>query len=251
VNQNVKKDISPFIYDLKRKIIITGHYGSGKTELAINLAMSLASIISNDSNKTAVIDLDIVNPYFRSREKRLFLEKAGINVYGSTYRDEIGAELPALGADIKSPLEDEACNAIIDAGGNDTGALVLNQFKKYFTADDTSILAVINANRPDTNNEEKVLDHISAIENITGLKITGIVNNTHMLRETTIQDIIDGYMLCKNIAKSTGKPILCTCYPKGLIDPGDLKIPDINKQENIMNNLMPLGLYMRPTWLDK
>ena len=119
----------------KRILIITGHYGSGKTEFAVSYALLTARSGARAYPKTALIDLDIANPYFRSRERRDMLEAAGIGVYGSLYKTEITAELPALSATVRTPLEDEDCFVIVDAGGNDSGALVLNQFKKYFTPD--------------------------------------------------------------------------------------------------------------------
>ena len=226
-----------FIDRIGRKIIVTGHYGSGKTEFAVSLAMLLSA-----RSFVSVIDLDIVNPYFRSRERRELLENAGISVYGSVFEKEITAELPALGASLRAPLEDSSCRVIIDTGGNDTGALILNQFSKYFT-DDTTVLAIVNANRPDTSDIKSVLEHIMAIEQITELTVHGIINNTHLLRETTPGDIIKGHTLCENVCDVTGKYLLCDCYPEGIINPDELA--------GLKDDLMPLGLYMRPTWLDK
>ena len=227
-------------YDLLgRKVIVTGHYGSGKTEFSVSLAMLIAA---EKAKKLAIIDLDIVNPYFRSRERRSMLDSAGIPVYGSHYKHEITAEFPALNANIRTPLEDKDCFTIIDAGGNDSGALVLNQFTKYFTDEETTVLAVINANRPDTQDLEGTLRHINAIETTTGLKITKLVNNTHLLRETTPATIIKGYDLCKQIQEETGKELLCNCYPAAIIQPEELP--------NLSGTLMPMGLHMRPKWLD-
>jgi len=226
---------------IKRKAIVTGHYGSGKTEFAVSLTLMLAKHFNE--NKTAIIDLDIVNPYFRSQEQRELLESNGITVYGSAYNKVITAELPALSANIRIPLESDSCRVIIDVGGNDAGALVLNQFSKYFTDDETTVLTVVNTNRPDTSDIDSIIKHITAIENITSLKISNIVNNTHMLRETTADDIIHGHDLCSKVCETTGKKLLCDCYPEGVVDPGKLG--------TISKNLMPLGLYMRPTWLDR
>ena len=232
--------VERFIERTGRKIIVTGHYGSGKTEFAVSLALLLAA---ESTGKLAIADLDIVNPYFRSRERRELLEKSGVSVYGSAFEKEITVELPALGATLRAPLEDRNCRVIIDAGGNDSGALVLNQFHKYFEDDETTLLAVVNANRPDTSNLEGALEHIGAIESVTGLTISYIVNNCHLLRETTADTIKKGYELCRMVCDSTGKELLCDCYPDGLVDPGSLT--------GLSGNLMPLGLYMRPTWLDK
>jgi len=234
-----------------RKTIVTGHYGSGKTEFSVSLAMLLANKLSSanaalaDSpyHRLALIDLDIVNPYFRSREQRELLENAEIRVYGSMYETEITAELPALGATVRTPLEDKNCRVIVDLGGNDTGALILNQFKKYFIDGESEMLAVINANRPETATVNGVLEHLSAIETATGIKVSKIVNNTHMLQETTADDIFKGNELCKKVSKVLDIPILCNCYPSRIVDETELtELPE---------HLLPLGLYLRPTWLDK
>jgi len=227
-----------FIGRLRRKTIITGHYGSGKTEFAVSLAMMLAK---QQYDRHAIIDLDIINPYFRSREQREMLKNSGIDIYGSAFDTESTAELPALCAKLRAPLEDKSCRVIVDTGGNDAGAMVLNQFSKYFNDDETIILAIVNANRPDTSSVDSALEHIAAIEYITKLHVTCIVNNTHMLRETTVSDIIKGQKLCNEICEKTGKQLLCSCYPEGIINPQELT--------GIEDNLMPLGLYMRPTWL--
>ncbi|MCL2663631.1 MAG: ATP-binding protein [Oscillospiraceae bacterium] len=244
----------PFLNRLGRKTIITGHYGSGKTEFAVSLAMLLADEQNgnNSSDPTAqenrppvlaLIDLDIINPYFRSREQKDMLKDTGVAVYGSAFESESTAELPALSASVRAPLENHSCRVIIDTGGNDAGALVLNQFSKYFKDDETTVFAVVNANRPETSDINSAIEHINAIEFITGLNISCIVNNTNLLRETTINDILVGHEFCKKICELTGKHFLCDCYPAGIINPEELS--------GLSNNLMPLGLYMRPTWLDK
>jgi len=231
-----------FLNKLKRKTIVTGHYGSGKTEFAVSIAMQMTQGDRPPvSPPVSIIDLDIVNPYFRSREQREMLENAGIAVYGSTYDEEVTLELPALGATIRTPLENPDCKTIIDLGGNDSGALIINQFTKYFTDNETTVLAVVNANRPDTSTAEGALEHIGAIEKITKLTISGIVSNTHMLSETTAADIFKGYTLCEKVCKMSGKELLCSCYPDWIIDPNELT--------GLKGHIMPLGLYMRPTWL--
>ena len=244
-----------FIERAGRKIIVTGHYGSGKTEFSVSLAMLLAtphkyrdigqksecSGLLPETRKLAIIDLDIVNPYFRSRERRDMLEDAGISVYGSIFKTEVTAELPALGADVRAPLEDPECRVIVDAGGNDSGALVLNQFAKYFNDDETTVLAVLNANRPETRDVAGAAAHIAAIEAATGLAVTGIVNNCHLLRETTAETVIKGHELCKSVCEASGKMLWCDCYPDGIVSREALS--------GLSGNLMPMGLHMRATWM--
>jgi len=241
-----------------RKIIVTGHYGSGKTEFAVSLALLFSALEVGKSTSSrakepaancgapvsvALIDLDIINPYFRSRERRELLEAAGVSVFGSVYDKELSAELPALGASLRGPLEDASCRVIVDSGGDSSGALVLNQFGKYFTDGETTVLAIVNANRPETSNLDGALAHIASIEAATGLNVTGIVNNCHLLRETTADIIFKGHELCEKIREATGKQLWCDCYPDGIVAQEDLT--------GLSGNLMPMGLYMRPTWLDK
>ena len=117
---------------MRRVIVIAGHYGSGKTELAVSLAMQLAKQKGKAYAKLALVDLDVANPYFRSREKRELLEENGIEVHADTFGGMQAAELPALTASLRGPLENPDCQTIIDLGGNDAGARVLRQFAKYF-----------------------------------------------------------------------------------------------------------------------
>lgn len=227
----------------KRITVVTGHYGSGKTEFSVSLAMMLANKGFSPYKRLALIDLDIANPYFRSRERRKTLENAGIQVYGSHYDHEITAELPALGANIRTPLEDKECRVIVDVGGNDAGAIILNQFTKYFTEDEAMRLIVVNANRPETRDADGVMEHLNAIEYKTGLHMDALVNNCHLLRETDEGCIEKGNRLCQEVCDRTGRFIWCNCYPEGIVSYDALK--------EKFDHLMPLGLYMRPSWLDR
>ncbi|MBR1561142.1 MAG: hypothetical protein IJ646_12945 [Clostridia bacterium] len=227
----------------RRVLVVTGHYGSGKTEFSVSLALKLAREGFGPYARLALCDLDIINPYFRSRERRGILEDAGVPVYGSAYGHEVTAEIPELAANIRAPLEDRDCRVIVDLGGNDSGALILNQFGKYFTPESALFLTVINANRPETRDFDGAMAHIEAIERATGHRVDGLVNNTHLLRETDAGCVAKGHRLCEAIRDATGRFIWCDCYPEGVVPEADLT----DKYER----LMPLGLYMRPTWLDR
>ncbi len=239
------KQPMPYLFDTKKRIIvITGHYGSGKTEFAVNLALAL----KNDEmhcpfKEVSLVDLDVANPYFRSRERTEILEASGIQVFGSAYRGEITAELPALSASIRTPLENPDCCAILDIGGNDSGARVLKQFRKYFQTEESILLTVINRNRPETRNLNGALKHLYAIETELETEVKGLINNTHLLRETTAEDIKKGHELCKALSEKTGKPIICDTFPEPLVSEQELEFLD--------TLIFPLQLYMRPEWLDK
>ena len=227
----------------RRIMVVTGHYGSGKTEFCVSLAMRLARLGYGPYKRLALIDLDIANPYFRSRERKEMLEAAGVKVYGNAYEHEITAELPALGANIRAPLEDRDCRVIVDVGGNDTGALVLNQFGKYLGPEEALFLIVVNANRPETRDLEGALAHLEAIERKTGRRIDGVINNCHLLLETDAACVEKGHRLCEALCASAGRFLWCDCYPEGIVPADEIA----GKYEY----LLPLGLYMRPSWIDK
>lgn len=227
---------------MKRIIVIAGHYGSGKTELAVSLALSLAEEKERAYPRLALVDLDVANPYFRSREQKQLLESHGVRVYSDTFEGPLTAELPALTAALRAPLEDPGCQTIIDLGGNDAGARVLRQFAKYFAGDAHELWAVINFCRYETASPETARAHVEAIEGELSMRADCLINNTHLLRETTPDIIKKGHEMAMALAQEMGKPLKYTCYPAGIVSPASLEgIPA----------LQPLGLYMRPAYLDK
>ena len=232
---------------MKRITLIVGHYGSGKTEFSVNLAVDM----KKKYEKVALIDLDIANPYFRSRERQTQLERLGIDMYHNSYGYDITEDLPAISAGIRMPLENREYMAIADVGGDDSGARVLNQFRKYFTGENSEecdMYCVINANRPETGDLQGAYTHIERIQNETGLKITGLVNNTHLLRETGVEEIIKGYEMCGALSAATGIPVICSTCVRELLT----ALEAVKIERNLKDlNIYPIDLYMRPAWLDR
>lgn len=229
--------------EMKRILIIAGHYGSGKTEFSVNLAVYAARNGAFGYTRTAIADMDVVNPYFRSRERGDLLAGLGVTVYGSFYGGSVTAEIPEVSAEVRAPLEDRETFVIVDAGGNETGARVMKPFAKYFTGEDAAMYIVLNASRPETRTVSGALSHITAIESELGFKAEGLISNTHLLRETTASDVLRGYGLCLEIGRAADIPPACVCYPAGIVDGAELA--------GIEAPLMPLTLYMRDSWLDK
>jgi hypothetical protein len=227
---------------MKRITMITGHYGTGKTEVSVNLACDLRK----EYDKVAILDLDIMNPYFRSRERQKMMEDLGIMVQFNSFGYDITEDLPALSAALKTPLENKEYKAVLDVGGDNDGARVLNQFRKYLQGDDAELLFVVNTNRPETVELEGCLFHITAIQAETGLKVKGLINNTHLLSETTPADIIEGYRMCQKINEQTGIPIKFSTCREDLIE--DLKAANAEQGIDDME-IYPIKLYMRPSWL--
>ncbi|MBE5035495.1 ATP-binding protein [Gallibacter intestinalis] len=223
---------------MKRIRIITGHYGSGKSELSVNMVTEL----KKQYDKVAIVDLDIANPYFRSRERQDMMEDMGIEVFHNSFGYDITQDLPALSAAIKKPLENKDYHTIVDAGGDDSGARVLNQFRKYFLADDCEMIFVINANRPETSTVSGCLHHLDAIQVETGLKVDGIINNTHLLSETSAADIKKGYKLCKEVSELLDIPIIGSYCNEKILN-------NIKEEELDGIEVTPIHLFMRPSWL--
>lgn len=187
-----------------RVSILTGHYGTGKTEVSVNLALALAA----EGEQVMLADLDIVNPYFRSRERRPLLEKAGVRVISSSQACS-DADVPALPAELLTILENREIRGILDIGGDPVGARVLARFHEKITAEDYQLIYVLNANRPEVRHVDAAVEYLRSIEAVTGLTCTGIVNNTHLCGETTPAEIRKGAALAAQVSEKTGIPVLC------------------------------------------
>ncbi len=220
----------------KRIRIIIGHYGSGKTEFSVNYTMKLKEV---SDGKVAIADLDIVNLYFRSREKQEMFEKKGIEVLASSIEGS-ALDLPAVSADIITPLEDSSYDYVVDVGGDSVGARVLGRFKNYIKDGDYDMFMVVNANREQTMDIEGIKRHKQTIEATSRLKITGFINNTHLVRETTLEDVLRGDRLLKEASKELGVPIRYVSAMSHIAS----QIP-----EGVSGEILPLDLIMRDEWM--
>ena len=234
-----------------RKIAVVGHYGSGKTEFAVSLAFALGRLREAGELREAhlaVCDLDIANPYFRSREVQGKLEAAGIAVYSDPFDGRNGSELQVITAKARAPLEDETCRVICDCGGDSAGASVLVQFQGQFKTD-CQTLCVINRNRPGSATVQQALDHIDAIEAATGVTITGLVSNAHFIRETTAQDVVDGWMFTRDVADASGIPVLCACAMESIAEEAAELLQTANAEDGGVA-VFPMGMHLRESYLD-
>lgn len=218
--------------------IITGHYGSGKTEVCVNLAMQYA----RQDGSCIIADLDIVNPYFRSREKDEMFEKAGVRLVANNLNmPNMTAEVPALSSELYGLIDNNEDTIIFDVGGDGNGARVLSRFAHLIEKRDYDMYIVLNANRPFTRDAESAINYIADIQNHSRLEINGIINNTHLLRETSCEDIIRGKKLADEVSEKTKIPVIFNVIPERLLK--ECTDADIDRLY-ILDTL-----YMRPDWL--
>lgn len=210
--------------------IITGHYGSGKTEFAINLALKKMS----EGKKVTICDLDIVNPYFRTSDVKNFLSQKGINVIASEFASS-NVDIPVLPGEILSVFADSRTEAVLDVGGDEDGAVALGGFFNYIKNREYKMFFVINTLRPMTANEDDILELAKKIEETSRLKITDIVNNTNLANLTDKNHILESVATVENCAQNMGVPVT---YISGRQD--ILK----NLPENFKDKLFTLETFM-------
>lgn len=220
----------------RRVRIITGHYGSGKTEFAINYTMQL----SQEGRKVAIADLDIVNVYFRSREKKQELENAGIKVISSSIEGD-GLDVPAVSAAMTMPARERSFDYIVDLGGNDVGTKVLGRLKPILDPAEVDFFMVVNIYRPSTSTPEGIIEQMENLEASSGLKVTGFINNTNLIRETSAQGLLDGDAVLREVTKRTGVPVKYVSYVEELMKES---VP-----LGLAGELFPMKFYMRKTWM--
>lgn len=209
--------------DLTDIVIITGNYGSGKTETAVNLAAVCRKI----GKSVAIADLDLVNPYFRTREARIPLEAAGIRVVLPD-RQYMHADLPILAPAVADILRNPADVTILDAGGDDVGVTVLAALSAVLKDRKIRMLQVINAFRPFTGDVAGCLKIQRQIEARAGLRMTGLVSNANLLNETTAEHVYQGYDLVQQVSAQTGLPVeFITATPeiRPQLDPDRITCP--------------------------
>ena len=225
------------VADDRRIRIITGHYGSGKTEFAVNYVKKLRESVDG---RVAIADLDIVNVYFRSREKKEELEEKGIQVIASNL-DTAVADVPAVSGAMTMPVINKEYQYVVDLGGNDVGTLVLGRIKPLLDHAEADFFMVVNAYRPNTSTPEGIIEQMENLEYAAGLNVTGFIHDTNLVRETTAECLLHGDEVLKEVTKRTGVPVKYVSYVKDVMTE---EIP-----EGLSGELFPMEFNMRKTWM--
>lgn len=187
----------------RRVTLFAGHYGSGKTNIAVNYALRLAG----QGLPVTVADMDIVNPYFRTKDSADVLARAGVRLVSSAYANT-NVDTPALPGDLYTVTADRTRYAVLDVGGDDRGALALGRYAPAIIEEgDYDMLLVVNRFRPLTRDAEGVAEIIEEIGQVCSLPFTGFVDNSNLGAETTAEDVLDSEDYRRQITKKTGLPL--------------------------------------------
>ena len=220
----------------KRITIFCGHYGSGKTNLAVNYAFYL----KNKGQTVVVSDLDIINPFFRTKDSEEEFRKAGIELISSEYANS-SLDIPTIPAEMQRVFEDRSFSAVLDVGGDERGSVALGRFAPMIKEEnDYNMVFVVNFYRPLTRTAEEALSMLCMIEGVTGLKFTSIINNSCLGIHTTEEDVLSTLSLADELSRLSGVPVAYTSAQKTLCE----------KLQGKVENLFPLTLqekYFRVT----
>jgi energy-coupling factor transporter ATP-binding protein EcfA2 len=219
---------------LNRITVITGHFGSGKSELALNLAKKL----NDEGEKVSLVDIDIVNPFFCIRDFKEKLAEVDIEVI-SAKPEWSNAELMVVPGEVSGIFVRNDRHFIIDIGGDDRGAMVLGQYNRNFKETPYDMYFVVNTRRPMTPNEKGVKEYLKDIERASRLKVTHLISNTNLSYETDVEDIVKGDEIVSKLSKELGIPHLYTVVRRDLVEEvtGRLK-----------GEILPIDIHMKTPW---
>jgi hypothetical protein len=216
---------------MKRITFISGHYGSGKSEFSVNLAIT--------KSVQTLIDLDIVNPYFRSRELKTLLEEHQIELVASSVENSIGSDLPFIAKAVYNPFFNQQQTAIIDLGGDAVGARLIRQFSELIDHNEVDLLICINVYREETSTPDKIEKMIRDIEQSGGLKVTGLINNSNFIRDTNYDDLMYGQKVIETVANKLNLKLVYTGVYEDIL----------TSCQALMGEVLPLKLYLRKKWM--
>jgi hypothetical protein len=236
--------------DKDKTVLFTGNYGSGKTEVAVNVVMALARA----GRSVTIADLDIVNPYFRCREAREHMEKLGIRVIAPE-SDMHNADLPIVLPEVRGAIQNPQGITLLDVGGDNVGATVLGSLKNSFNRCDYEMYFVLNKNRPFTDTVSGALQLMNEIETASKITISGIIGNTHLMDETDIEMSRDGAEFCKEVAEARGLETAFVTAPMGklkeagIIEDYDILVDGLIEIDGFASPVLPLKRIMLPPWM--
>lgn len=227
---------------LGRVVIVTGNYGSGKTEVSVNWALALAASAAamKDSAPVSIVDLDIANPYFRCREAAELMRSHGVEVIVPP-GEQAHADLPIILPQIKGLIQQSPGQVLLDVGGDEVGARVLASFAGAFS--DYEMLQVVNAFRPFTDTVEGCLRIMDELQAASRLEVTGLISNAHLMEETTLATVLQGAELAERVAEARGLVLRFVTAPAALAAEVAERLPETL-------HVLPIQRHMLPPWIE-
>jgi hypothetical protein len=196
-----------------KPVIVTGAYGCGKTEFCVNYALEMRR--RYPKNPVFLADMDVINPYFRSREKAGFLASRGVTIIGNSLNNAANQDLPAISGQVQRAVI-AGQNLIVDLAGSVNGLKTLTFFKDLLT--EYEMWVTVNAFREESAAPEKVLHFIEEAQIMSGLRVTGLINTSHMLKQTEGRHVLRGQELAAEVSERSGVPLVLTFVIKNVYD---------------------------------
>ena len=228
---------------MKIMMVLIGNYGSGKSELALNFAFAAAE----RGERTELLDLDMVNTYFRLTERGKQVEMKEIRLVSPNFANS-GIETLSLPAEVQSAFAMDWDTVIFDVGGDAVGSTALGRYHEDFLQLEEGaleVLNVVNIRRPLAGTVEKVVRLQEEMQIHSRLKITGMINNTNLAEMTTVQELHDGYEIIKEVSERTGVPVKYTSGKKELLD---RFLAEPGHDPKYIGTPLPIDIYMRRDW---
>ena len=214
---------------------VVGHYGSGKTEIAMALSIRAAE----EGKKVKIADLDIVNPFFRSAEQHASLTARGVGLIAPPYA-LTGVDLPVLPAEVQSVFDDPTIHAVLDVGGEEAGAAALGRYHPHFERTGCKLYYVVNVFRPFSEDADQIVHQMERIAHRARLQPAGLINNSNLGPWTKPEHLLEGQRIVEQVARRTGIPVAAVA--------GEEKI--LNGLDGLDVSFIPLNLMLKPDWME-
>lgn len=219
---------------MKKKVtVFAGHYGSGKTNLSVNYALELR----REGKKVVVCDVDIVNPYFRTKDSEGLLNAQGVRLIASPFANS-NLDIPSISPEIYTAFDDDAVYSVFDVGGDDSGAVALGQFAAKMEEKEHDMFLVINKYRLLTSTPQDVIEYMKEMEAVSHMKFTAIANNSNLGPETTCEKFLNSLPYAQEVSRLTGLPVAMNCLRADLAQQLEEEVP----------NLFPVSIYRKEDW---
>lgn len=230
---------------MRKYTVLVGSFGSGKSELALNMAVNAAK-----AGPCTLVDLDVINPYFRTSERSDVLDAAGVELISPPFAMQ-KIEILSLSPRVYSVFTPGEGRVIFDVGGDHVGAVALGQYKPHFQnipPENLQVLFVVNPLRPLAADLPSALSLLGKIQGVSRLEITGIVNNANLAGQTELQHLIEGYALVRGLSLETGVPVWGTCGTPEVLKQFEQYVSEHSLDETYVGQSYPIEVMMHRSW---